>query len=220
MVRRLFPLAVFAALLVGLSGGGGVASPVPERQLAAVTPDESTRARADVLDAPNVSLAAAIENVIETRSPVTVAAPSEAPEVVVIPSATPVPVTVVPVAPPQPSVCPPSFFCYPRLGIAGPIVPYDDCQGTADVGTAIRSLTCVSSTYLAAHAYTQFGRIAGWRPGDIVFALGTRFVLVDAFTQPGCAAPARAHDSLSLQTSLTAAHCGPILVVQGVSQTR
>ena len=203
MVRHLFPVAVFAAL-VGFSGGNGAASMVPERQIAAVASEESTT----------------IENVIETRPPVTVAAPSEAPAVVVVPPATPAPVTVAPVAPPQPSVCPANFFCFPRVGIAGPVVPYDDCTGTTDVGTAIRSLTCLSSTYLAAHAYTQFGRIAGWQAGDIVFLLGTRYVLVDAFTQPGCVPPARAHASLSLQTSLTSAHCGPILVVQGVIQAR
>jgi hypothetical protein len=97
----------------------------------------------------------------------------------------------------------------------GTIVPYNDCTGSTDVGTAIRSLTCVSPTYLAAHAYTQFGRIAGWRGGDVVFAYGKRYVLVDAFTQPGCVAPARAIAPLSLQTSLTSASCGPILVIQG-----
>ena len=204
MVRRLFPLAVFAALLIGLSGGDGAAS-LPLEKLAAQP--------------------AASENVIETRPPVnstapsqtpeTVAAPSEAPATVVVPSATPVPVTVIPVAPPQPTVCPANFFCYPRVGIAGPVVPYDDCTGSTDVGTAIRSLTCLSSTYLAAHAYTQFGRIAGWQAGDIVILRGTRYVLVDAFTQPGCVAPARTHGSLSLQTSLTSAHCGPIMVIQG-----
>ena len=208
MVRRLFPPAVFAALLIGLSGGNGAAS----------------------LPLEMASLPAASENVIETRplaasmppseAPATAAAPSEAPATVVVPSATPVPVTVIPVAPPQPTACPANFFCYPRVGIAGPVVPYDDCTGATDVGTAIRSLTCLSSTYLAAHAYTQFGRIAGWQAGDIVFLLGTRYVLVDAFTQPGCVAPARAHASLSLQTSLTSAHCGPILVVQGVIQAR
>jgi hypothetical protein len=72
----------------------------------------------------------------------------------------------------------------------------------------------VSRTYLAAHAYTQFGRIGGWRAGDVVFAYGTRYIVFDAFTQQGCAPPARAIAPLSLQTSLTSATCGPILVVQ------
>lgn len=117
--------------------------------------------------------------------------------------------------PPPPATCPSDRFCYPRVGISGTIVPYGDCTGSTDVGTAIRSLTCVSPRYLAAHAYTQFGRIAGWRAGDIVFAYGVRYVIFDAFTQPGCAAPARAIAPLSLQTSLTSTNCGPILVVQG-----
>jgi hypothetical protein len=137
----------------------------------------------------------------------------------------PEPVRSVPVAPPPPVVavaarpsvaatCPINQFCYPRVGIAGTIVPYDDCTGATDVGTAIRSITCVSPTYLAAHAYTQFGRIAGWRVGDVVFAYGARYIVDGAFTQPGCAPPARAIAPLSLQTSLTPATCGPILVVQ------
>jgi hypothetical protein len=117
--------------------------------------------------------------------------------------------------PPPPATCPADRFCYPRVGISGTIVPYGDCTGSTDVGTAIRSLSCVSPTYLAAHAYTQFGRITGWRAGDIVFAYGVRYVLYDAFTQNGCAAPARALAPLSLQTSLTATSCGAILVVQG-----
>ena len=119
-----------------------------------------------------------------------------------------------PARPVVPATCPVNQFCYPRVSIAGPIVPYNDCTGSTDVGTAIRSITCVSPTYLAAHAYTQFGRIAGWRAGDVVFAYGTRYVIVDGFTQQGCVPPARAIAPLSLQTSLTPATCGPILVVQ------
>jgi hypothetical protein len=118
-------------------------------------------------------------------------------------------------ASPPEATCPVNQFCYPRVGIAGPIVPYGDCTGSTDVGTAIRSLTCLSPTYLVAHAYTQFGRIAGWRSGDVVFAHGIRYVLFNAFTQPGCVVPARPIAQLSLQTSLTSAACGPILVVQG-----
>ena len=127
------------------------------------------------------------------------------------------PAPVVPVAPPLvvvPATCAVNQFCYPRVGIVGTIVPYNDCTGKTDVGTAIRSITCVSPTYLAAHAYTQFGRIAGWHAGDVVFAYGTRYVIVDGFTQQGCVPPTRAIAPLSLQTSLTPATCGPILVVQ------
>jgi hypothetical protein len=133
----------------------------------------------------------------------------------------PEPEPVVEVAPPPvaprpvvPAACAVNQFCYPRVGIAGTIVPYNDCTGQTDVGRAIRSITCVSPTYLAAHAYTQFGRIAGWRAGDVVFAYGTRYIIVDGFTQQGCVPPARAIAPLSMQTSLTPATCGPILVVQ------
>jgi hypothetical protein len=142
--------------------------------------------------------------------------PSAEPEPVAAPVVRVAPVRVAPVAPPPavPATCPANQFCYPRVGIAGPILPYNDCTGSTDVGTAIRSITCVSPTYLAAHAYTQFGRIAGWRAGDVVFAYGTRYIVVDAFTQQGCVAPARAIAPLSMQTSLTPATCGPILVVQ------
>jgi hypothetical protein len=139
------------------------------------------------------------------------------PEPVAAPAAAVAPVRVVPPAPAVPvqATCAANQFCYPRVGIAGTIVPYTDCTGKTDVGTAIRSITCVSPTYLAAHAYTQFGRITGWRAGDVVFAYGTRYVIFDAFTQQSCAPPARAIAPLSLQTSLTPANCGPILVVQG-----
>jgi len=144
------------------------------------------------------------------EEPLPVAQPEPEPVVEVAPA----PVAPVVRQPAVPATCPVNQLCYPRVGIAGPIVPYNDCTGTTDVGTAIRSLTCVSPTYFAAHAYTQFGRIAGWRAGDVVFAYGARYMVVDAFTQPGCVPPARAVAPLSMQTSLTPALCGPILVVQ------
>jgi hypothetical protein len=118
-------------------------------------------------------------------------------------------------APPAPAACPANYFCYQRVGIVGPIVPYNDCSASTDVGTAIRSLSCVSPRYLAAHAYTQFGRITGWRAGDVVVANGVRYVLYDAFTQRSCDYPARPLAPLSLQTSLTSNNCGMVLVVQG-----
>ena len=153
--------------------------------------------------------------VAATVQPETSAAPAASPE----PTAAPVfetkPEQPAPVAPPTvPATCPSNQFCYPRVGIVGTIVPYDDCSGRTDVGTAIRSIVCVSPNYLAAHAYTQFGRISGWRAGDVVFAYGNRYVVYDAFTQQGCVPPARAIAPLSLQTSLTPATCGPILIVQ------
>lgn len=125
------------------------------------------------------------------------------------------PARAAPAAPRAPEVCPANYFCYSRVGIAGPIVPYNDCSAATDVGTAIRSLTCVSPRYLAAHAYTQFGRITGWRAGDVVTANGVRYVLYDAYTQRSCDYPARPLAPLSLQTSLTASICGMVLVVQG-----
>jgi hypothetical protein len=115
---------------------------------------------------------------------------------------------------PQAWSCGAEAFCYARLQITGPIVPYTDCSGRSDVGTQIRSLECVSHNYLAGHGYTQFGRITAWRIGDVVYVRGARFVVYNAFTQNGCTKPARALAPLSLQTSLTPVMCGPILVVQ------
>jgi len=137
-----------------------------------------------------------------------------------LPPAAPPPFNIVPPPPPPPpaapvATCPSTWFCYPRLGISGPIVPYSDCSAATDVGTAIRAITCVSPTYLAGHAYTQFGRLTGWRAGDIVFAYGVRYFIIDGFSQGSCAIPARALAPLSLQTSLSSANCGPVLVVQG-----
>jgi hypothetical protein len=177
-----------------------------------------TGTQSSVDDLPRVNVAS--RSLLRTEI---AAAPTESPAPIDPPAAVapePEPEPVVQVAPrptPAPYVAPTCAayqFCYPRVGIAGTIVPYNDCTGKTDVGTAIRSIVCVSPTYLAAHAYTQFGRIAGWRAGDVVFAYGARYVIVDGFTQAGCVPPARAIAPLSLQTSLTPATCGPILVVQ------
>jgi len=132
------------------------------------------------------------------------------------PTAPPAP-TAVPTAAPTtaPATCPATWFCYPRLGIAGAIVPYTDCGGTTDIGTSIRSFTCLSPFYLMGHAYTQFGKITQWQAGDIVFASGRQFTITGAFTQSSCEAPARALAPLSMQTSLTSGGCGSVLVVQG-----
>ncbi len=117
---------------------------------------------------------------------------------------------------PPPAACPASFFCYPRLGIAGPIVPYNDCSGATDVGLAIRQLTCVrAGIWLAGHAYTQFGAITGYRVGDVVSVLGQRFEITGASVQRSCAPATGAIAPLSLQTSLESAACGSVLVVQG-----
>ena len=127
-------------------------------------------------------------------------------------AAPPAPTVAPPVA--TPTTCPATWFCYPRLGVAGAIVPYTDCSGATDVGTSIRSFTCLSPFYLMGHAYTQFGLITQWRAGDVVFASGRQFTISGAFTQSSCEAPARAPAPLSLQTSLTSGGCGSVLVVQ------
>jgi hypothetical protein len=115
---------------------------------------------------------------------------------------------------PLPTTCPATWFCYPRLGIAGPIVPYTDCSGGTDVGTAIRSYSCLSDNYLMGHAYTQFGLVRQWAAGDVVFAWGRRFAVSGAVTQQSCGAPSFPLAALSMQTSLTSSACGAVLVVQ------
>jgi len=122
----------------------------------------------------------------------------------------PVPVAAAPI----PTTCPATWFCYPRLGITGPIVPYTDCSGSTDVGTAIRSYSCLSDHYLMGHAYTQFGRVTQWTTGDVVFAWGQRYTVSGAVTQQSCSAPTAALAPLSMQTSLTSKSCGAVLVVQ------
>jgi hypothetical protein len=228
MHRRSFAWAAYAVGLLVLFGAPrmGVA-PIHETGAVEIESAISGVPDPDWLEVSNIESRAAIE----PATPVLVEAATEPPAAPDSAAATPAqpeqaaaspaeaaPVARVAVVAPAPlpaATCPVNQFCYPRVGIAGPIVPYGDCTGSTDVGTAIRSLTCLSPTYLVAHAYTQFGRIAGWRAGDIVFAHGVRYVLFDAFTQPGCVVAARPIAPLSLQTSLTSANCGPILVVQG-----
>ncbi len=113
-----------------------------------------------------------------------------------------------------PDTCPADWFCYPRLGVAGPIVPYSDCSGSTDIRRAIVQFTCLSSTYLIGHAYTQFGNITRWAVGDIVQASGVRYTVTGAITDRSCAAPSLPLARLSMQTSLGPSTCGPVLVVQ------
>ena len=186
----------------------------------------------------HASTVAAVAEPVALEAPVSVPVTAAEPAVAAPASATPQPAA--PTAPPAPArtaaptaalpaptaaptvapttapaTCPATWFCYPRLGIAGAIVPYTDCGGTTDIGTSIRSFTCLSPFYLMGHAYTQFGKITQWRAGDIVFASGRQFTITGAFTQSSCEAPARAIAPLSLQTSLTSGGCGSVLVVQG-----
>ena len=133
--------------------------------------------------------------------------PEPPPPVQRAPSSTPVP---------APPACPTSFFCYPRLGITGAIVAYDDCSGKTDVGSTIRQLTCIGGgIWLAGHAYTQFGGIAGFLLGDVVFVRGQRFEITGSIVQRACAPTTAAIAPLSLQTSLDPTPCGRVLVVQG-----
>ena len=193
-----------------------------------------------VAPAPEASSAAAVEGapVLDAAVERVAPEPRGRPVVVAVPSATPAP-TEEPTAPPTlapvtiaavapvvvpprvvapaapPAACPATFFCYPRLGIAGAIVPYNDCSGSTDVGGAIRQLTCVSAgIWLAGHAYTQFGGIAGYRVGDIVVVRGQSFQITGASVQRACAPATGAIAPLSLQTSLDALACGRVLVVQ------
>lgn len=221
---RWLALPVAALALVGIAGD--VRAVVASRQPAdaffmaspgslSTTDDAPARPRMASRALLRTEVTLAVTPVTESPAATEVpaaAVPQPDPEPVV--EVAPPPVAPVAARPVMPATCEVNEFCYPRVGIAGTIVPYNDCTGKTDVGTAIRSITCVSPMYLAAHAYTQFGRIAGWRTGDAVFAYGTRYVVYDGFTQQGCVPPARAIAPLSMQTSLTPATCGPILVVQ------
>jgi hypothetical protein len=142
----------------------------------------------------------------------------------VLPAATAIPATPRPTAaPPLPTAapaavtgasCPATWFCYPRLALAGPILPYADCSGSTDVGAAIRSFTCLSDHYLMGHAYTSFGLIRQWVAGDTVYAYGKSFTVSGAITQSACAAPQFPLAALSMQTSLTSRVCGDVMVLQ------
>jgi hypothetical protein len=154
-------------------------------------------------------------------APLPPSAPAKTPVPQPVRTAVPQPVrTAVPTAPqatPAPvqvASCPATWFCYPRLGIAGPIVPYTDCSGSTDVGTGIRSYSCLTDQYLMGHAYTQFGLVRQWAVGDTVFAWGKRFTVSGAVTQQSCGAPSFPLAPLSMQTSLTSSACGAVLVVQ------
>ena len=149
--------------------------------------------------APRPAASAATEPV---RPPAATAAPIAAPATARV------------TAPPVAASCPADWICYPRVGIAGPIVPYTDCSGGTDVGTSIRAFVCLSPTYLLAHAYTQFGKITQWRAGDVVQVYGRTYTVTGAVTQSSCAPPLLPLAPLSLQTSLSAAACGSVLVVQ------
>jgi hypothetical protein len=204
-------------LLIALCACGVVAVVAPAQTIPQVTAAER------VTPAPVAPDTAAVERIApEPRGrPLGVAVstpvPTEAP--VVASEAPPPPVVVrqaVPAVAPAPQPCAATYFCYPRLGIAGPIVAYNDCSGATDVGQGIRQLTCVrAGVWLAGHAYTQFGRITGFRVGDVVFVRGQQFEIFASSVQRSCEPTTQAVAPLSLQTSLEASTCGRVLVVQG-----
>jgi hypothetical protein len=188
-------------------------APAGDATLERVAPEPRGHPVVVAVDAPAATEAPALTEGSALTEP-----PAAEPVAVAAPRAAalrPVP-TAAPVVVAPPAACPATFFCYPRLGISGPIVPYSDCSGATDVGTAIRRLTCVrAGIWLAGHAYTQFGGITGYRAGDVVFVLGQRFEITGASVQRSCAPATGAIAPLSLQTSLESATCGQVLVVQG-----
>lgn len=162
---------------------------------------------------PEPTTSADAEPVAPLSAPAALMPSAPRPTVTVAPAITPAR-TAAPTPAPTAATCPANWFCYPRLGIAGAIVPYTDCSGSTDVGTSIRSYSCLSENYLMGHAYTQFGLVTQWVAGDVVFAWGHRFTVYSALTEQSCAAPVFPLAPLSMQTSLSSAACGPVLVVQ------
>jgi hypothetical protein len=191
-------MAVSSTAGVDTSGDADVLQAASAQAISSSLP---TPAPVAATPAPVVAATARIPAPARTAAP----APTVAPAPTLAP--TPIPAATV-------ATCPKDWFCYPRLGIAGPIVPYTDCSGSTDVGTAIRSYTCLSDYYLMGHAYTQFGLVRQWIAGDVVFAWGRQFTVYAALTEQSCASPVFPLAPLSMQTSLTSSSCGAVLVVQ------
>lgn len=157
---------------------------------------------------PSASVPAAVATVV----PVVVASPSTAPTATT--SVAPTVHAATPAPSSAPTACPADWFCYPRVGVSGPIVPYSDCSGSSDIGTSIRAFACLSPRYLMGHAYTQMGRIVGWQAGDVVYAYGQMFTITGALTAKSCEPPPLPLAPLSMQTSLSPSGCGSVLIVQ------
>jgi hypothetical protein len=215
LVLALATVAV-ARQAAGTSGFGPAQAQTPEASVATVASTETSEgSRSGFVYRDSLILSAA-EPAVEAPAPTPEPTPEPAPSE---PVATPAPTVVrqavtAPGPAATPATCPATWFCYPRLAIAGPIVPYTDCSGGTDVGTSIRSYSCLSDHYLMGHAYTQFGRVTQWRAGDVVFAWGQSYTVTGAVTQRSCEAPTVALAPLSMQTSLTSSSCGAVLVVQ------
>ncbi len=176
----------------------------------ALVPDASAPEPSARVEAAEASVGPSVTSA-PARTPVapaTAAPPRPTPQPLT-PTAAPVPPSTA-----APSGCPSSWFCYPRLAVAGPIVAYTDCGGSTDIGTSIRAFTCLSPNYLMGHAYTQFGKITQWQAGDVVYAYGRSFTITDAITARSCDSPPLPLAPLSMQTSLSPYSCGAVLVVQ------
>jgi hypothetical protein len=226
------PLITAFVVIATVSATRATVGAVPSSGPATVTASSLVESGAAVDDTlhqsslPGISQGTSSTSVDDVLAvaPVAVETEPPTPEPTVAPTVAPVAPTRAQVAPPAPVTtpaptaapmsCPATYFCYPRLGIAGPIVPYTDCSGSTDVGTSIRSYSCLSDFYLMGHAYTQFGLVRQWVAGDVVFAWGRRFTVYGALTEQSCAAPVFPLAPLSMQTSLSSATCGPVLVVQ------
>ncbi len=214
-----------SAALVDDTAGAGTAALVPTlRQLpdSSVDLEDAVRFAGDdgialraapsaaPSGAPAPSAAASSANPVPSPS-IAAVVPTTVPTLAPSPAPTAAPTAAAPAAA---ETCPPDWFCYPRVDVRGAIVPYNDCAGGTDIGTAIRSFLCLSPQYLMGHAYTQFGRIAGWRAGDAVWAYGTRYVITGALIVRSCEPPPLPLAPLSMQTSLSPDACGPVLIVQ------
>jgi hypothetical protein len=233
--RALVPLALLSilALLMVVADDGLIANArvagvtaTPGASALPASEDAATRAApADRAQARSSAEAIAAESADPTAMTL-VPEPSRDPTPAPVAPASPVPTarppavlpapTLRPTAPPALTLaaCPSDWFCYPRLGVGGPIVPYTDCAGGSDIGTAIRAFTCLTPRYLMGHAYTQFGAITAWRAGDTVTAYGQTFTITGAVTARSCEPPPLPLAPLSLQTSLSPNGCGAVLIVQ------
>lgn len=225
--RRLRPrfVAVAAVALAIV----GQTYDVPTRSVSADAPrSASPTAAAGPLELPELAYrpeplarASALPAILAPSQPSVPSTPLPTASVVA-PARTPAPAparTAAPSAPspvtaPAAAACAADWICYARVGLSGPIVPYTDCSGGSDVGTAIRAFVCLSPTYLLGHAYTPFGKITQWRAGDVVYAYGRPYTVTGATTQSSCAPPVLPLAPLSLQTSLSPNACGLVLVVQ------
>ena len=212
--RSVIPLLLLSSLAAGVGAQDGLSGGALVAAVSTFAPTVRDFAPASEV-APSFVASPApspTEAPREAAAPVMSAEPTAVPVVRVAPTPRPNPSVAIPAE--TPSACPVDWFCYPRVGVRGPIVPYTDCSGSTDAGTSIRAFTCLSPRYLLGHAYTQMGRITGWQQGDVVFAYGQAFTVTGAITARSCDAPPLPLAPLSMQTSLSPNACGAVLIVQ------